>query len=50
MRLPLNLKRFFKGRISSSLGGFWDINDSGLIVKLGIGMVVIWLSKLPLLV
>jgi hypothetical protein len=34
MRLPLNSKGFFsKGGISSSLGGFWDINDSRLIAK-----------------
>jgi hypothetical protein len=33
MRLPLNSKGFSKGGISSSLGGFWDINDLGLIAK-----------------
>jgi hypothetical protein len=33
MRLPLNSKGFSKGGISSSLRGFWDINDSGLIAK-----------------
>jgi hypothetical protein len=33
MRLPLNSKGFFKGGISSSLGGFWDINNLGLIAK-----------------
>jgi hypothetical protein len=33
MRLPLNSKEFFKGVISSSLGGFWGIDGSGLIAK-----------------
>jgi hypothetical protein len=33
MRLPLNSKGFSKGGISSSLEGFWDINNSGLIAK-----------------
>jgi hypothetical protein len=33
MRFSLNLKGFSKGGISSSLGGFWDIDDSGLIAK-----------------
>jgi hypothetical protein len=33
MRLPLNSKGFSKGRISSSLKGFWDIDDLGLIAK-----------------
>jgi hypothetical protein len=33
MRLRLNSKRFSKGEISSSLGGFWDIDDSKLIAK-----------------
>jgi hypothetical protein len=33
MRLPLNSKEFSKGGMSSSLGGFWDNDDSGLIAK-----------------
>jgi hypothetical protein len=33
MRLPSNSKGFSKGEISSSLGGFWDIDGSGLIAK-----------------
>jgi hypothetical protein len=33
MRLPLNSKGFSKGGISSSLGGFWNIDDSRLIAK-----------------
>jgi hypothetical protein len=33
MRLPLTSKGFSKGGISSSLGGFWDINGSELIAK-----------------
>jgi hypothetical protein len=33
MRLPLNLKGFFKDGISSFLGRFWGIDSSGLIAK-----------------
>jgi hypothetical protein len=33
MRLPLNLKGFSKGGISSSLRGFWGIDGLGLIAK-----------------
>jgi hypothetical protein len=33
MRLPLNSKGFSNGGISSSLGGFWDIDNLGLIAK-----------------
>jgi hypothetical protein len=42
--------RLSKGGISSSLGGFWGIGGSRLIANLGFGVVLIWLSKLPLLV
>jgi hypothetical protein len=33
MKLPLNSKGFSKGRISSSLRGYWGIYGSGWIAK-----------------